>query len=100
MDECHPLRKDMLKNPINVTSDDDGLDFPHAKVLADKEARKVTAEPMLLAWYNGMTGEFLPKVMCCGEDKPAWLIYAETRGGNICIDINNEQYIFIYRPFF
>jgi hypothetical protein len=98
MVECHPFRKDMLKNPIQVTADD-GMDFPRAKALADQEARKVTAEPILLAWYNGKTGDFLPQVMCCGEDKPAWLIYAESRGGNICIDINNEEFIFIYLHF-
>jgi hypothetical protein len=99
MIECLPLRKDMLKNPVHLKVADNGLDFYGAKKMADVEAGKITAEPMLLAWYNGKTGEFLPRVMCCGEDKPAWLIYAETRGGNICIDINNEEFVFIYRPF-
>jgi hypothetical protein len=96
---CLPLHKDMLRNPVHLTVADKDLDFYAAKKLADVEAGKITAEPMLLAWYNGKTGEFLPQVTCCGEDKPAWLIYAETRGGSICIDINNEQYVFIYRPF-
>jgi hypothetical protein len=52
---------------------------------------------MLLAWYNGRTGEFSPKVTCCGEDKPTWLIYAESRGGDLVIDINDEAYVFVYR---
>ena len=42
MVECHPLRKDMLKNPIHISFDDKELDFPRAKALADQEARKVT----------------------------------------------------------
>ena len=99
MVECHPLRKDMLKNPIHLTVEDNGLEFSRAKELADKEAQKITATPILLAWYNAKTGEFMPRVMCCGEDKPAWLIYAESRGGNICIDINQEEFVFVYRPF-
>ena len=97
--ECHPLRKDMLKNPIHLTVADKGLEFSRAKKLADEEARKITPEPILLAWYNAKTGEFTPQVTCCGEDKPAWLIYAESRGGTICIYINQEEFVFVYRPF-
>jgi hypothetical protein len=89
----------MLKNPIRIQVDDESLDFARAKQLADKEAKKVTADPMLLAWYNAKTGDFSPPVTCCGEDKPTWLIYAESRGGTICIDINEEEFVFVYRPF-
>ena len=99
MDDCPPLRKDMLKNPIHLTVEDKGLEFSRAKELADQEARKITAQPILLAWYNAKTGEFIPRVTCCSDDKPAWLIYAESRGGNICIDINEEEFVFVYLPF-
>jgi hypothetical protein len=96
MTECIVLRRDMLKNPVQVQVDDD-LDFARAKELADREARKKSADPMLLAWYNGRTGQFSPMVECGAEDKPAWLVYAESRGGDICIDINDEEYVFVYR---
>jgi Domain of unknown function (DUF5619) len=99
MAECPPLRKDMLKNPIHLTVADKGLEFSRAKELADQEAGKLTAQPVLLAWYNAQTGEFSPRVTCCSEDKPAWLVYAESRGGDICIDINQEEFVFIYLPF-
>ena len=99
MNECVVLTKDMLKNPIRIQVDDESLDFARAKQLADEEAQKVTADPMLLAWYNAKTGDFSPQVTCCGEDKPTWLIYAESRGGTICIDINEEEFVFVYRPF-
>jgi hypothetical protein len=88
----------MLKDPIRIQVDDEALDFARAKQLADEEAKKVTADPMLLAWYNAKTGDFSPQVTCCGEDKPTWLIYAESRGGTICIDINEEEFVFVYRP--
>jgi hypothetical protein len=97
MAECIPLRKDMLKDPIHLRMDDDCLDFSQARTLADRQAAETGTEPMLLAWYNGLTGEFSPKVTCCGEDKPAWLIYAESRGGDLVIDINDETYVFVYR---
>jgi hypothetical protein len=99
MNECVALTKDMLKDPIRIQVDDEALDFARAKQLADEEAKKVTADPMLLAWYNAKTGDFSPQVTCCGEDKPTWLIYAESRGGTICIDINEEEFVFVYRPF-
>jgi hypothetical protein len=51
---------------------------------------------MLLAWFDKKNGRFSPPVECCGDEKPAWIIYAESRGGNITIDINQEAYVFIY----
>ena len=99
MNECVALTKDMLKDPIRIQVDDEALDFARAKQLADEEAKKVTADPMLLAWYNAKTGDFSPQVTCCGEDKPTWLIYAESRGGTICVDINEEEFVFVYRSF-
>jgi len=95
MAECLALEKHMLKNPIQIQVDAE-LDFAQAKQWADREAKKITNNPMLLAWYNAKTGEFSPQVTCCGEDRPAWLIYAESRGGTICIDINEEEFIFVY----
>ena len=33
----------------------------------------------------------------CGPgDKPAWVIYAESRGGDLTIDINEGQFVFIF----
>lgn len=87
----------MLKNPVQVRVDEAGLDWARAREVADREAGKKCAAPMLLAWYNGKTGEFSPQVECCAEDRPAWLIYAESRGGDILIDINDEEYVFVYR---
>ena len=96
MAECPILRKDMLRNPIEVRVDGD-LDFARARESADKEARKKSADPMLLAWYDGKTGKFSPRVECGAEDKPGWLMYAESRGGSIVIDINDLEYVFVYR---
>ena len=52
---------------------------------------------MLLAWYDRGAGQFSPQVTCCGDAKPTWLIYAESRGGDLVIDINEEAYVFVYR---
>jgi hypothetical protein len=94
---CIPLSREMLKDPIDIRVDEPSLDFARARAMAEKRARQAGAEPMLLAWYNGGTGEFSPQVTCCHDDKPAWLTYAEARGGDLIIDINDEAYVFVYR---
>jgi hypothetical protein len=97
MNDCIPLSREMLKDPIDVCLPDTPLDFSQARAIADQRAREAGGEIMLLAWYNGATGEFSPKVPCCGDDRPGWLIYAESRRGDLIIDINHEAYVFVYR---
>jgi len=97
MADCILLTREMLKEPIDIRVDDPHLDLPRARAIAELRAREAGAEPMLLAWYNRGTGAFSPQVPCCGNDKPAWLIYAESRGGDLIIDINDEAYVFVYR---
>ncbi len=97
MTACIPLTREMLQDPIDLDVPDAPLDFARAKVLADRRAREAADEPMLLAWYNRDRGEASPQVPCCGEAKPGWLTYAESRGGDLVIDINREAYVFVYR---
>jgi len=96
MEDLNIPTKNFLTNPVNLTSDKD-LDFETAKQIASQKAREIGSDPMLLAWYQGKTGEHTPKVECGAGDRPAWIIYAESRGGDITIDINDEEYVFIYK---
>ena len=96
MADCVLLSREMLKDPIHLRVTGP-LDFSKARALAERTAAQMGTDPMLLAWYKGETGEFSPRVTCCHDDKPAWLIYAESRGGDLVIDINDEAYVFVYR---
>jgi hypothetical protein len=87
----------MLKDPVDLKIEDPALDFPQARQHAERRARELCASPMLLAWFDATTGRYSPDLICCGEDRPTWLIYAETRGGDLIIDINREEFVFIYR---
>jgi hypothetical protein len=91
------LTREMLKDPVDLTVAGPALDFPRARELADRRAREVCPEPMLLAWFDRQAGRYSPNIICCGEDKPTWLIYAESRGGDLVIDLNGEEYVFVYR---
>jgi hypothetical protein len=94
---CIPLSREMLRDPIDISVADVPLDFARARAIAEARARQEAADPMLLAWYDRGTGRFSPQVTCCSDDKPAWLVYAETRRGDLVININYEAYVFVYR---
>jgi hypothetical protein len=97
MTTCKSVTKEVLTNPVEVQVDDEKLNFNSVRSIADQKAMEVASDPMLLGWYDADTGRYSPNVECCSEDKPGWIVYAESRGGNITIDINKERYVFIYR---
>ena len=81
---------------IKIKVDNPELDFAEAKDIAKQRAKEICDDPMLLSWYQGQTGESYPNLECGPGDKPAWIVYAESRGGDITIDINQGLYVFIY----
>jgi hypothetical protein len=95
VEKCEILTRKELTNPVMIYTGST-LDFGQAREVADQKARELGAEPMLLAWYEAKSGKFSPPVECCSEKKPGWIVYAESRGGTITIDINDEEYVFIY----
>lgn len=95
MESCEIPTRAVLTNPVMVYARQP-LDFGEARKLADQKAKELTEDPMLLAWYERKSGRFSPPVECCSEIKPGWIVYAESRGGSITVDINDEEYIFIY----
>jgi hypothetical protein len=100
MAACIPLTREMLQDPVDIDVPDAPLDFARARAVADRRARELGPEPMLLAWYDRGAGAVSPQVPCCGEAKPGWLTYAESRGGDLVIDINDEAFVFVYRRTF
>lgn len=91
-----PNAADYLGRTIQLTVDEPGLDFAEIKDRAKQKAKETCADPMLLSWYNGKTGQAYPNVECGVREKPAWIIFAESRGGDLTIDVNDGQYVFIY----
>lgn len=81
---------------IKLQIDDPDLDLAMANDLAKAKARECNKDVMLLSWYCRKTGEFAPKFECGYRDKPPWIVFAEARGANLTIDINDGEYIFIY----
>jgi len=80
---------------LKINIEGKALDLSLAKRLADDLVSASIAEPMLIAWYDGIKGEEHPHVPEC-QSKPGWISYAEGHGGRIRIDVNQDQYSFIY----
>ena len=62
MTVCVPLKKGMLNHPIEIVRDDEILDFPAAKRIADQKAGELATDPMLLGWYDAKRDRFSPNV--------------------------------------
>jgi hypothetical protein len=88
--------KSFAGKQLKIKIDDLNLDFAKAKDIARQKAKEVCDDPMLLSWYQGDTGESYPNIECGRGDQPAWILYAESRGADIAVDINEGQYIFLY----
>jgi len=83
-------------NHIRISNDNPDLDQEAAQALAKKQAKELCDDPMLLAWSSGKTGEYYPKTECGRTDKPAWMVFAESRGADMAVNINDGEYIFLY----
>ncbi|MFC1835813.1 AF1514 family protein [Thermodesulfobacteriota bacterium] len=96
MNSCTDITRDLLPNPIIVDTGSETPDFGAARNIAFDRARSISSDPMLLAWFDKAAGKFSPDVICCNTEKPSWLVYAESRGGDISVDINDQDYVFVF----
>lgn len=52
----------MLTGRVDVKCDPDDPGFERAKALASAKAAELNEDPVLLAWYDGNTGEHSPAI--------------------------------------
>ena len=79
-----------------LTVNEPDLDFARAKEIATREARMRASDAMLLSWNDRKRGKSYPDFECGSRLRPAWIVFAESRGGNLTVDINDGEYTFIY----
>jgi hypothetical protein len=90
-----PLKYHLI-NPVKIKTEKQGLDFVTALSIADEKVKSLCPDPTLISWYNAKTGECHPNKKACRAGKPGWLNYAESCNCDMTVDINDEQYVFIY----
>lgn len=71
------------------------IEFKAAQELAKTAARSQAKEATLIAWFDRKQGKESPQIPEC-QHKPGWLSYAESHGGDIQVDINHGDYIFVF----
>jgi hypothetical protein len=86
----------MLGLSFDLKLDEGKLTPESARQAADEEARARDADPMLISWYEAASGRHSPRVECCRDDRPGWLAYAQSRGADLVININDLSYVFVY----
>ena len=88
--------KNFWGNHIRLHIENTDLDFVEAKTIAKGKATELAQDPMLLSWYSGKTGDYFPNYSCGKWRKPVWILFAESRGADIAVNINDGEYIFLY----
>lgn len=84
------------QSTVKLTIDDPELDFDTARSQAKAKALEINRNAMQLAWFNRETGQGFPDYDCGPGDRPPWRVFADARGGNLTIDVNDGAFIFIY----
>ena len=80
---------------IELSTQGIALDFNAARTMAESAATSVKQEVMLVAWFDGKNNKGHPDAMEC-TGKPGWLAYAESHGGDIRVNINHHEFVFIF----
>lgn len=81
---------------VSIEVNDKKLDLARASAIAKKKARSMDPNAMMLSYHSGKTGEFWPAYECGGGGRPPWIVFAEARGYNLLIDINDGEFEFFY----
>ncbi len=81
---------------IDVSVRGAALDYAAAHALSGVLSKKVARDAMLVAWFDGKNNIGYPVVQECTGDKPGWLAYAESHGGNLEVNINDGEFVFVF----
>jgi hypothetical protein len=92
------LEKVKFPGETFVEIDQVNVGFEEAQNAASEHATEFDSNAMLMGWYDSKNQRESPSEMCEAEEtEPGWVTYAKSRGGNFTVNVNNGEYIFIYR---
>ncbi len=86
-------------NSFTIDSEID-LDFHMASTLSEDIAHRLLGENSCLSWYDRLRDHECPAgVSECHDvcEIPGYLEYAETRGAQLKVDINQGTFVFCFR---
>ena len=86
---------------LEVRSNGIEFDFARAKKVADAVADALLGEGVCLSWYDrALDRESPAHAGDCHDacDLPAYLEYAQSRGGEIAVSVDSGAFVYCYRP--
>jgi hypothetical protein len=86
----------ILGELLEMTLDNDQLDFETAKDRARELARQVHRNAMLLSWHDRRTDAFGPPVRCGADRRSPWVVWAASRGADLTVRVNGGIYVFYF----
>lgn len=99
MAEIQVTSNEYTLDTVTMRVEDPDLNLVTASAMAKAKARDLDSDAMMLSYHSGKTGEFWPNYECGGGGRPPWIVFAESRGYNLKIDINSGEYEFFYLRF-
>ena len=82
----------------SLYNDEPELIFEHARNAVLGWVKKYDTEPLLVGWRDVKDNKVSPSEICKDEEsEPGWVRYAKAHGGNLTVNVNDGEYIFIYR---
>jgi len=97
MQDCQTPREENLQGVVHLRLQGPHLDLERAKEASRHLAHTYASNPELVSWYDGKEKTFFPEGECCTDEKPDCLEYARSRGGNLTVEVNDMEYVFVYR---
>jgi hypothetical protein len=87
-----------MREPIHLNLPE-GIDFPEAERAARKAAQSVGTDIALVSFYDRALNKMAPQssALCAGDK--GYKVYAESRGADIRVIINDGQYDFYFMDF-
>jgi hypothetical protein len=92
-------RSSLAHKTVSLQIADHDLDFAKASDRARARAREINKDAMMLSWFNRRSKKGFPDYDCGAGDTPPRRVFAEARGANLTFDVNDGEYIFMYRRF-
>jgi hypothetical protein len=99
MEECEIPTKYTLPDPVfPIRLEEPSPDFSRARRRATRLAQYYHSNARLLSWFDRTAEVYFPHYFGpCRAGKPSWVEYAKFHGANLTVDINDEDYVFVYQ---
>jgi hypothetical protein len=73
-----------------------GMDYDKAQKAARDAALGVVGDVMLVSCYDRTRNKMIPEAVSSKEEHDGHRIYAESRGADIRVTVNNDEYDFFF----